>query len=185
MKQLQLVLCLVLILLVSNAMADEKTTVLVPQALDISYVNGDEYTGSLFSLGPKELSLDAGAQHLVVQYNTIWELDADDHERITSEPIHLSFTLQAGQRYQIKLPAILEVTEAEKFVEAPTLYLVNKASGQEHVITASFQAPVSVANESLSDDEAEQQALDQLRYWWSKASQLQREKFMAEIISAK
>ena len=185
MKQFQLLCLLFLTLWVSNSMADEQATLIIPQALDIESINGDKYKGSLFSLGPKELSLDVGRHHIVVKYNTIWELDADNHERVTSELLHFSVELLAGKRYLIKLPALLELAEAENFIESPSLLLVDKKGGEQHTIKVSFQPPIMSESSTLNEEAAQQQALEKLRFWWSKASQSQREKFMAEVISSR
>ena len=164
-------------------MASDKAILIVPQALDIHYVNGDKYKSSLFSLGNKELELEVGPQHIVVEYDTIWELDSDNHERVTSDPLHLTFQLTSGGTYQVKLPAIIEVEEAEEFIESPKLSLIDRKSGQEVAIRVAFQPPVMAVHTPMSDEGSEQQALEQLRFWWSKATQSQRERFMAEIIS--
>ncbi len=190
MKQLINGLLLVAALNSGVSMADN-ATLIVPQALEVLYVNGEEYEGRMFSLGSKTLELLPGEQQIVLQYDTIWEVDADNHERVTSKPMMLTLHTLEDKTYQVKLPVMLELAEANAFIDAPSLTVIDKKSGAEIAVQLAFKKDeVAELKNYTTDfdnigDLDHDEVLEQLRHWWSQASQSQRERFMAEIISGK
>lgn len=181
--------------------ADFKAKLIVPEALNVMYLNGKKKSRSLFESGDQTLEVGVGPQQLVVEYEEIWE-DGDDHDRVISEPVMITFNVEAGQSYRIKIPRLTNVKAAKAYAKLPNMTVVNHASNKKIEAELSyqleqqtflesfvkkkqpvFQKPV-VDSQGKATDKAGSKAADkaavlkQLKALWQNASEAERAAFL-------
>ncbi|ASK35578.1 DUF2057 domain-containing protein [Alloalcanivorax mobilis] len=87
-----------------NARADAQVTTLrVPSQLEIYTINGKEVTGAntFFNSGYKDLKLLPGRYEVIAYYKELWDLNADDHEVMKSDPAKFIVDGKAGGFYRL------------------------------------------------------------------------------------
>jgi uncharacterized protein YccT (UPF0319 family) len=178
-----------------------QATLVVPEALDILKVDNTKYSGKLFSLGDKTVKLGPGLHRIVVEYEVIWDISTDEHERVWSEPFQIAFVAEAGKQYYIKVPAFTYLKQAQKYADKPEIKIIDRSTNQvvaaqvlyqeEDVNLLKFKQPAGsvVAAPSANAASFQQTApvttgnmpLQMLEYWWSQASEQQRKHFIESI----
>jgi uncharacterized protein YccT (UPF0319 family) len=77
-----------------------------PEFIQIRGID-EESVESFFSRmlyeGRNEVVLPAGSHEVEFRYNDIWEIDENDHEKVTSYYILLQFEAQPGGKYKFKV----------------------------------------------------------------------------------
>lgn len=173
----------------------------------VDAVNGKERNSLLFG-NDEQLSLGTGEQRLLVRYKDLFELGADEHEVVSSEPLLLAFNLPAEGSYQLQLDAPSNVKAARAFAKAPQLRLTD-AKGQPIAMTilteaqqqqlwqaaatptasatAATAAPAALAATAITGAAAtpgngeQQMVSEQLHYWWQKADAQTRQQFLQQL----
>ncbi len=168
----------------------------VPEALNVLYVNDETYKRSFFSSDGSKVKLKEGLNRLVLEYETLWDLDAENHEVVKSEPVMVSFSAKNG-KYEFTLPEIKNVTAAKEFALKPVLTLVETGSqrpveiahsyrSKEKAFLASFKdntsrLSINTAQAGSNTTEVGELPLTMLRYWWQQASPEQQQMFMESV----
>lgn len=124
---MQLLIILMLFIPVSAlpAVGSPRATIEIPEAFNLKYVDGECYKRPLFSSGDVVLELAPGSYQLIIEYEEIWELNADDHERIVSEPLSVTFVAEGGRPYLLRYPDLDSVKAATVFAKAPVVAIVD------------------------------------------------------------
>lgn len=169
----------------------------------IDAINGKE--AEVAFIGQKHsYELAPGRYTLLVSYADMYDLTADDFEKVKSNPVKMTFSAEPGKTYQLVHREIADVRDARQFAEKPELKIQDAASGAyvavelEHTIAKSFLPKVLFASEEekvfASDyqqsagntapanvepaTKEELSALKMLQFSWKNASPKEREAFM-------
>ena len=131
-SRIALLLILQYMLVVNSGVqaSTQLATLVIPEALDILSVDKKTYTGKLFSRGDKTLKLEPGQHEILVEYDIIWDISADDHENIQSKPFQITFSAEPGKQYYIKLPSFKYVEEAQKYAKKPVFELIDRTTNR-------------------------------------------------------
>lgn len=176
-------------------------TVVLPEEVDIVAVNNRKRALPLVRGKTYEVKLLPGLNELVLEYDTIWELDSDTHESISSDVVIVSQVMKAGEVYSISVPKFDTLNAAKAYAKNFKVALVQKSTGEQTVSKPARYGVVSNVpmNQIISNVEAgitgesdvvihgledrTHQApglyspLQNLRYWWREASEQERELF--------
>lgn len=89
----------------------------------IKYID-DEDMGVGF-IGQKHVyDIQAGQHTLLVEYSDIFDVDADNHEKVVSRPAKITFLAEAGKRYQVQHEPQKRLNHAKAFAEKPEFWVV-------------------------------------------------------------
>jgi uncharacterized protein YccT (UPF0319 family) len=122
------------------------------------------------------IQLPAGPHTLVIQYEDIWEIDDENHEKITSGKLVIEANMEAQSTYTLSHPVLNSLEDAQAFSNHPKLVL----KSNEQSFTASHikkDNPLEFNTQS-DQSEVELPRLEQLKYWWQQASQHERTQFI-------
>ena len=108
----------------------------------VDYVD-DDPVNTGFIGQTQEFQLDPGPHTFLLKYADLFQLDADQHEKIVSRPVKLSFTVTQGGRYQVQHPAQNNLEQAQQFAEQPSFTLIDQDTGNEVVTTLELSRPRS------------------------------------------
>lgn len=108
----------------------EQATLVIPEELDVERVDNIKHSSSFFSGGDTTLKLAPGQHKVVVEYDAIFDVSNDDHERIQSEPFQVTFKVEAGKQYFIKLPSLKSINSARKFANKPVVEIMNRSTNR-------------------------------------------------------
>lgn len=205
MKRAPLLLALGLLFATSLPAAELQ----VASEIVVDAINGQSRTKLLFG-NNEQLTLSAGNQRLLVRYKDLFDLGADEHEVVSSEPLLLAFNLPAEGTYRLQLDAPSNVKAARAFAKAPQFRLLN-ADGQPLAMTilteaqqqqlwqaaatptvattptssagaVAAAATAATATTSTTQGQGEQQMVsEQLHYWWQKADAQTRQQFLQQL----
>jgi uncharacterized protein YccT (UPF0319 family) len=77
-------------------------TLVLPVALDLEMVDGFVYPGfrNMFRKGDIEVKVLPGEREIALQYNQLFQIDADNHEVVKSKVVVLKFVAAAGKTYR-------------------------------------------------------------------------------------
>jgi uncharacterized protein YccT (UPF0319 family) len=187
-------LCILLLSLVVPLQllgASDKAVLQVPAVFNVLYVDGQKQEGRFFNTQAHQLPLAIGEHTLALQYERFFG-DDDDFDKVKSEPFLVTLTLPLATTYAVQLPNLQTVDAAKRFARSPVLKVLD-AQGQSVELALRLQlrgddllAQLTVPTASMNTvNEANGEALEQLRYWWQKASAAEREAFLAQILAAK
>jgi len=180
---------------------DQLVTLVLPEEIDIVAVNNRKRALPLVRGKNYEVKLLPGLNELVLEYDTIWELDSDSHESVTSDVVMISHVMNAGEVYSISVPTFETLSAAKAFAENFKVELTKQSTGEKVVskpakygvvsnvpmsrVLSTVQAGVTGESEVVvhgMEDRAHQtpglySPLKNLRYWWQEASEQERELF--------
>lgn len=180
----------------------QRATLVIPEALNILKVDNQNYTTNitdrLFSTGDKTVQLAPGPHRVIVEYEIIWDISTDEHERVWSEPFQVAFSVQAGRQYVVKVPSFTYLNKAKKYANKPVVEIIDRSSKQvvaskiyyqeDEVDTLTFYDPSAavpsanpVAFQQAGPVTAANMPLRMLEYWWNQASEPQRKQFMQSV----
>ncbi len=144
---------------------DVSTRIALP--LDLEVI---ELDGRVISQGKQRFRSDAmtlvlppGPHQLIVVYETLWDLDGDNHEVIRSQPILFEFDARNGEQWSFDYERPVQIKQARTFAENSLIRLVSR---EQQISGFPLKAPDPLTfNEKK---EVEPQAfpyLQQLQYW--------------------
>lgn len=156
---------------------DVSTRITLP--LDLEVI---ELDGRVISQGKQRFRSDAmtlvlppGPHQLIVVYETLWDLDGDNHEVIRSQPMLFEFEARNGEQWSFDYKRPARIQQARTFAENSRIHLVSRT---QKVSGFPLKAPDPLTfNEKK---EVEPQAfpyLQQLQYWWQQATPYERKQF--------
>lgn len=110
-------------------------TVRVPSDLEVLTINGTEVDGvnTFFSNGYKDLKLTPGGYEILAFYKRLWDLDADNHEVIRSDPARFVVDGGAGEFHRLTFERPENVDQARR--------LANDFSGRVENVTSGESTP--------------------------------------------
>ena len=156
---------------------DQEVTLILP--IDFEIVSLDNVAVSQFeqSFRTHELviRLAPGEHTLVLKYSDVWEIDSENHDKLTSGLLTFSDSFNAGQAYQVHTPKLLSYEQAKQFIADPKVSLRS-----ERQIIESHHSPKDNPMSFSKDDKPQQvdyPNLRQLQFWWENANQFERNQF--------
>jgi len=176
-------------------------TVILPEEIDLVAVNNRKRALPLVRNETYEIKLLPGLNELVLEYETIWELDSDSHETVQSEVIIVSQLMKAGDVYSISVPDFKTLEEAKAFAENFEVTMIKQSTGEKVVskkarygvvsavpasrvvssvkagVTGEAEVVVHGVEDRAHQVEGKYSPLQNLRYWWKEASEQERELF--------
>jgi len=179
---------LLLLFCFANAGAVAAAELQIPEQFDVLVVNGEEASSSFSRT--KILSLPAGRNVVIVEYDQIFDADfGDSHDRIRSAPFALVFTAAETDRLRVTAAQPKSGADARLYAKKPAVQLLNdagKAVAMEQLpvtelagalVINSPPAPVATSQTIIAPADA----LQMLSYWWQQATPEQRAAFLQEI----
>ena len=183
---------------------DQKAQIQSFDTVLINYVD-DESMGVSFIGQKHTYDIKAGQHVLLVEYADIFDVSADQHEKIVSRPAKITFIAEAGKQYQIQHPPQQRLNNAKAFAEKPEFWMVELPSGNripalvemsrprsflaglkfentpEYEFSSDAVALQPAAVSSQGGEVAAQQHLQMLKYTWQNASEQERAAFLEWI----
>lgn len=164
--------------------ADKLAGFFVPAKFNILYIDDQPFETSILGHGIT-LELLPGKHQLVVEYDELWDITSDDHDRITSQPVLLSFTVKPGRQYGLQSTQIKGIDDARAYAKQPKVEIVEQRSRQtipvahryrlgDKKFTASFTADRPAMDNADKNNKAPQM----LEYWWQQADDAQQQNFL-------
>ena len=177
---------------------DEVAIFTVPDPYNLLSIDGVKF--NQYTLRKENvIEILPGSHQLIIEYQDFWDLGGGEFEKVTSKPMAITFTAQAGISYILKVTEFEALEDAQKFAEKPSISVIDTTNNQivsakvkanlygkglfttlfkgedsnpESISTAS---PTSTANTNNTVKNG--QAFDMLRYWWEKADENQQNEF--------
>lgn len=127
-------------------------TVRVPTDLEVFTINGREVDGvnTFFNTDHKDLKLSPGRYEVLAYYKRLWDLDADSHEVMKSDPALFVVDGEAGEFYRLDFERPQNVTQARALEEDFSGWVENMNSGEKTpsqasglVLNRGFLAPIT------------------------------------------
>ncbi|WP_417348108.1 DUF2057 family protein [Ferrimonas sp.] len=120
-------------------------TLELPSSIWANKVNGEAVPNYRSSL-----PLSSGLQILELRYAELLQLNAEDHEYVSSEPLYLSFEAQGEQSYRLQLPELRSDTEVREFARRPEVSLRSDAGPVESRLLTQSQLLALVVKASVN-----------------------------------
>jgi len=121
------------------------------------------------------IKLAPGQHNLVLQYSDVWEIDAENHDKVTSGLITFDGHFKAGAVYHVQTQTLLSYDQAKAFVISPEVQLVS----EQNKLTGAYTPKDDPLR--FGKDEKVQQVnypnLRQLKFWWANANEYERKSF--------
>ena len=184
-------------------------TVRVPSEIEVFTINGKEVDGvnTFFATDFKELKLTPGRYEILAYYKELWQLDADNHDIVKTNPANFIVDGKAGEKWQLDYDKPANVEEARALEDAFTGQAINTTTGEkvaaqesnlilkrgflapitgEEVSTASSKniapqqsaAPAAAAATASSQPAPAGSYLDTLKAQWKQATPEERREFL-------
>ena len=185
-------------------------TVRVPSQLEVFTVNGKEIEGvnTFFASDYKDLKLTPGRYEILAYYKELWQLDADNHEIVKTNPANFIVDGKPGDMWVLGYQQPKDVEAARAMEDSFSGWAENTASGEKVaaeqsklILKRGFLAPVTgeavttpasntvapqaeVAASAPAAAEAATPAasyLDTLKAQWNQATPEERREFLQWI----
>ncbi len=127
-------------------------TVRVPSEIEVFTINGKEVDGvnTFFATDFKELKFTPGRYEILAYYKELWQLDADNHEIVKSNPANFIVDGKAGEKWQLGYEKPQDVEEARALEDTFSGWALNTASGEKVaakesglILKRGFLAPIT------------------------------------------
>lgn len=118
--------------------AAEVATLTVPEALEVSALDGREVRGAsgMMRGGDLEVELAPGRHELLVFYREIWQRNGD-HDTLKSDPALFAVDAQAGHRYRLDFERPRRYEDAQVLSRDFKGWVADESTGQRVDSTAS------------------------------------------------
>jgi len=155
----------------------DTATIILPVEINLLEHNGEaiKLPSLSFRSQATPLVLPAAQHTFVVEVDRIWNIDNDNHERFTSLPVRFQAKLIAGEQYQLTIPPIASLEQMQTFVTAPKVYLTNK---NKKILGEVVRPLENYSDEADAEPLSHDAYLEQLKFWWERATQSERESFL-------
>ncbi len=129
-------------------------TIRVPTDLEVFTINGREVDGvnTFFNTDHKDLKLSPGRYEILAYYKRLWDIDADNHEVMKSDPALFVVDGNAGEFYRLGFERPQNVTQARALEEDFSGWVENLSTGEKTpsqasglVLNRGFLAPITGA----------------------------------------
>ncbi|MCG8668117.1 MAG: DUF2057 domain-containing protein [Pseudomonadales bacterium] len=101
-------------------------------------------------------SLAPGEHVIVVTYGDLFEITADDYEKITSNPVKLTVNLEAGKTYQFDHKEVKKMEASREFSQKPVFSLMDTSTGKAQDLVVEYTTPRSILSRLRFESEQEQ-----------------------------
>ena len=130
----------------------------------------------LFRNHPLTIKLAPGQHTLVLRYSDIWQIDSDNHDKLSSGLLTFSGELKAGATYRVQTPSLNTYDQAKAFIEEPEVTLAS----EQNQLTASYTEKSNplVFNKDENSQQVDYPNLRQLQFWWANANAYERQQFL-------
>ncbi|MGB2248478.1 MAG: DUF2057 domain-containing protein [Alcanivorax sediminis] len=135
------------------AQSDNKVvTVRVPSQLEVFTINGKEVDGvnTFFASDFKDLKLTPGRYEILAYYKELWQLDADNHEIVKTNPANFIVDGKPGDMWVLGYKQPADVEAARAMEDSFTGWAENAVSGEkvaaaqsQLILKRGFLAPVT------------------------------------------
>lgn len=187
-----------------EAKADNEIAVFnIPAAFNLLAIDGAKYSRVSIKDG-NTIKLLPGIHEYLIEYQDFWDSNGDDTEKVTSKPIAIRFTVQAGNQYTIDFGKIENVEQSQAFADKPKIAIIDLASRQtvsaeikynRYLVgflgslfgpsTAAPSQPAAMSSQPAPAAPASNKpgtkhdgkALEMLKYWWETADKTQQDRF--------
>jgi len=127
-------------------------TVRVPSEIEVFTINGKEVDGvnTFFATDFKELKLTPGRYEILAYYKELWQLDADNHEIVKTNPANFIVDGKAGEKWQLDYNKPENVDDARALEDSFTGWALNTNTGDKVaakesglILKRGFLAPIT------------------------------------------
>ncbi|MEE3319937.1 MAG: DUF2057 domain-containing protein [Pseudomonadota bacterium] len=135
------------------AQSDNKVvTVRVPSELEVFTINGEEVEGvnTFFATDFKDLKLTPGRYEILAYYKELWQLDADNHEIVKTNPANFIVDGKPGEMWVLGYEKPADVDAARAMEDSFNGWAENTVTGEkvaaeksELILKRGFLAPVT------------------------------------------
>ena len=135
------------------AKADSQVlTVKVPSEIEVFTINGKEVEGvnTFFASDFKELKLAPGRYEILAYYKELWQLDADNHEIVKTNPANFIIDGNAGGQWLLGFNKPQDVDEARSLEDSFYGWVENTKTGDRVdaeesglILNRGFLAPIT------------------------------------------
>lgn len=141
-----------------------------------------ELDGRLVPIGQQRFRSDnlfiyltPGKHHLVLHYESIWDIDGDNHETVRSQPILFEIDGQAGEQLVFSYESPTTLKQAQNFAQSiPVTLISDKQSITGYGLK---KADPLTFNKKKPITKVDLPYLQQLQYWWDQATPYERREF--------
>ncbi|MGR6870773.1 DUF2057 family protein [Pseudomonas sp. HK3] len=127
------------------------------------------------------IKLTPGEHTLVLRYSDIWQIDADNHETLSTGQITFIDTFLPGETLRIQTPPVDTLNQAKQFIKDPNVKIVTK----QRTINGSHlekENPL-VFKQDEKIEKVTYPHFKQLQFWWLKASEYEKRQFKQWLTS--
>ena len=156
---------------------EQSTRLLLPLEFEIT-----ELDGRVVPQGQQRFRSDAlpvyltpGKHKLVLHYESIWDIDGDNHEKVRSQPILFELDGKAGEQMVFHFESPATLNQAQSFAQTIPITLV---SDRQSITGYGLKkADPLTFNEKKPIAKVELPYLQQLQYWWEQATPYEQKEF--------
>lgn len=145
----------------------------VPQALDVLKLD-HKNVFKVFGLGERRFELAPGLHEIELRYSQIWDSGFDDHQVVKSQSQILNINIVAGAEYRLNHDKATSLAESVKVAEDLKVWITTK---KESTLTPIEKGIIEV-------EQADSHQLQQLKYWWERTSEVEKNRFKVWQINA-
>lgn len=172
----------------------EVATFVVPANFNLLAIDGVKYSQPVLRDGAT-VNVLPGSHQFIIEYQDFWNIDGDNHEKVTSNPLSVTFAAKAGDQYSINTTPLETVEQARAFAEKPGISVVDTASKQSVSVEIKYNlyggglfsalfgpsnpksAPHLDGSAKTKAPNNDGKALEMLKYWWETADEKQQSSF--------
>lgn len=162
----------------------EVAHLLVPDKFNLLYIDDQHYEAPVLTHGAR-LELIPGKHRLVVEYDEMWDISIDDHERVKSLAVLLEFIIRPGRRYKLQSRQLKDIGDARDYAKRPELGIVELSSSQSVPVRQEYRlhdknymAGFAVDDSKSDGHKKNVQASRMLEYWWRQSDPGQQQAFL-------
>jgi len=170
-------------------------SLIIPLEIDLLSVDGESIATPFFTGEQVHYRLKAGQHHLIVRYKNLFDSDESNHEIITSQTKLFHIHMIKSQSYHLKHSIPEDLTAAKMAIKHFQPWIETSTSPhhiQAKAAPASFETATLLSGafkpgndlttdaSSPSDMQSPENMpapLQQLQYWWQKASRQDQQDF--------
>ncbi len=154
-----------------------ESTLILPIEFTLLSVDGQEVGTATQTFRNTQLTiqLPAGPHTLIMQYSDIWQIDDENHDKLSTGPLVFELNMAQQETFFIKTPQLTHYEQGLAFIKNPIVRLQSK---QQNVVASHIKKedPL-VFKTSHANTNVTLPYLQQLKFWWAKASEYERKQF--------
>lgn len=117
---------------INLAQGSDDATALIQSSETVAFKYIDDEPVKSEFIGQQYVYRVAPGQHTVLlEYSDLFELNADEHDKLVSRPAKVTFEAERGERYQIAHDPQPNRKQAQEFAEKPDFWVMNVSSGKK------------------------------------------------------